>query len=172
MATSALAQTTLWFDIVGSGNHPSVGDADQEADMNHRMKSGRPGRALTCVVAGALLALAAGAAVAAPDKSPRTPCFYSTQWNGWKSPSPKVIYLGVNMHDVYQLDLAVEATRLQWSDARLISEMHGSSSICSALDMQLYVSDTGGMREPLFPSKLTKLTPEEVAAIPKKFLPN
>lgn len=115
------------------------------------------------------------AALADPPAKPKpasAPCFFITQWNGWKSPSPRVIYLGVNMHDVYKLDLAADSTQLGWPDVHLVSDVRGSSSICSAIDLQLYVSDNHGFREPLFPSKLTKLTPEEVAAIPKKFRPN
>ena len=30
----------------------------------------------------------------------------------------------------------------------------------------------GGMREPLIASQLTKLTPDEIAAIPKQYRPN
>ena len=111
-------------------------------------------------------------AVAAPAREPNTPCFWITQWEGWKSPSPKVLYLGVNMHDVYKVDLGAEASMLDAPGVHLVSEVRGSSSICSALDLRLTVADTGGMREPLFPVKLTKLTPAEVAAIPKKYLPN
>ncbi len=140
--------------------------------MKRHIKSGSLGRIVAGALATALVSIQAGAVLAAPETPARTPCFFVTQWDGWKSPSPKVIYLGVNMHDVYRLDLAAESSHLQWPDAHLISEVRGSSSICTALDLQLSVSDTGGFREPLFPTKLTKLTPEEVAAIPKKFRPN
>jgi hypothetical protein len=122
-------------------------------------------------------ALTAGAAYAdAPTD--RTPCFFITQWHGWKSPSPNVLYLGVNMHDVYRVDLSAGSRMLRDPTVHLVSRVQGSSSICSALDLQLDVVDDvggglgGGMREPLIASKLTKLTPEEVAAIPKQFRPN
>ncbi len=140
--------------------------------MKRRIKSGSLGLTVAGALAATLLSIPAGAALAAPEAPTKTPCFFVTQWGGWKSPSPKVIYLGVNMHDVYRLDLAAESSHLQWPDARLVSEVRGSSSICTALDLQLSVSDSGGFREPLFPAKLTKLTPDEVAAIPKKFRPN
>ena len=129
-------------------------------------------RLIEGLVAGAAVALVATGAIAAPNHEPRTPCFFITQWQGWKSPSPKVLYLGVNMHDVYRVDLAAEASMLNDPGAHLVSEVRGSDSICSALDLRLTVADFGGMREPLFPVKLTKLTPEEVAAIPRKFNPN
>jgi hypothetical protein len=132
-----------------------------------------PRRLAAGLMAGAALALAAGSALAASS----SPCFFITQWRGWKSPSPNVIYLGVNMHDVYRVDLSAGSPELQWPDVHLISRVMGSDSICSALDLQLEVADNSngfrsGFREPLIAAKLTKLTPEEVAAIPKKYRPN
>lgn len=116
--------------------------------------------------------LAAGGVLAKDVKSDRTPCFFVTQWQGWKSPSPKVLYLGVNLHDVYRVDLSAGSSLLDWPDSHLVSLVRGSDSVCSAIDLDLYVSDDNGFREPLFPTKLTKLTPEEVAAIPRKYRPN
>ena len=115
---------------------------------------------------------AAAPAAAAAKPADKTPCFFITEWQGWKSPSPDVIYLGVNMHDVYRVDLSAGSSQLQWPDVHLVSRVMGSDSICSAIDLQLEVSDSHGFRTPLIASKLTKLTPEEVAAIPKKFRPN
>ena len=59
-----------------------------------------------------------------------------------------------------------------WPDAQLISEAQGSSAICTALDLQLAVVNANGLRQPIIAHKLTKLTPEESAAIPKKYRPN
>lgn len=119
-------------------------------------------------------ALAAACAAAAPAgaATSRSPCFFITQWQGWKSPSPDVLYLGVNLHDVYRVELSAGSPLLQWPDSHLVSIVRGSASICSPLDLDLKVSDTQGFSEPLIARTLTKLTPEEVAAIPKKYLPN
>ena len=123
------------------------------------------------LIAAATAVIAGGAATAAPPE--RTPCFYITQWQGWKAPSENVIYLGVNMHDVYRVDLSAGSSQLMSPGVHLVSKIRGSSSICSALDLQLEVADTSGaFSSPLIASKLTKLTPEEVAAIPKKYNPN
>jgi hypothetical protein len=43
--------------------------------------------------------------------------------------------------------------------------------ICSALDLQLSLADTQGFREVLIARALTRLSPEEIAAIPHKALP-
>ena len=140
----------------------------------------------------AALLTVAGAAYADPPKDSTTPCFYITQWRGWKSPSPNVIYLGVNLHDVYRVDLSAGSHLLQAPDVHLVSRTRGPDTVCSALDLQLEVSDDigggsgfgagiggrlggglgGGMREPLIASQLTKLTPDEIAAIPKQYRPN
>ncbi len=121
-------------------------------------------------------ALAAGCAVAGPaaarPSAPNAPCFFVSQWQGWTSPNPDVIYLGVNMHEVYRVDLSAGSPQLQWPDSHLVSIVRGSSSICSPLDLDLKVSDNSGFATPLIARTLTKLTPEEVAAIPKKYRPN
>ena len=118
-------------------------------------------------------ALAAGCAAGPAAAGDRAPCFFITQWQGWKAPSPDVIYLGVNMHDVYRVDLSAGSPQLQWPNVHLISIVRGGGdSICSAIDLDLKVSDTLGFATPLIAKSLTKLTPEEVAAIPKKDRPN
>ena len=125
------------------------------------------------IVAGmATLSTLAGAAPtgpSAPDR-PRS-CFFVNEWRGWKAPSPDVLYLGVNMHDVYRVQLSAGSPELQWPDAHLVSKTRGSDSVCDALDLDLSVSDGHGFREPLIATSITKLTPDEVAAIPPKFRP-
>jgi hypothetical protein len=144
--------------------------------------------AILGVAAGTALLTIAGAAWADPPKDSATPCFFITQWRGWKSPSPNMIYLGVNMHDVYRVDLSAGSRLLQAPDVHLVSRTRGPDTVCSAIDLQLEVSDDtgfrgrldegvrggfgGGMSEPLIASKLTKLTPDEIAAIPKQYRPN
>jgi hypothetical protein len=144
----------------------------------NRQTNTRRLKVLAAAALAGVAALAAGSAAwartgkADAAAANRTPCFFITQWSGWKSPSPNILYLGVNLHDVYQVDLSAGSSQLQWPDVHLISTVRGSDSICSPLDLQLEVADHSGFREPLIAAKLTKLTPEEVAAIPKKYRPN
>jgi hypothetical protein len=123
-----------------------------------------------------LLALGAAAASAETPKAKPADqgrsCFFVTEWRGWKAPSPDVLYLGVNLHDVYKVQLSAPSPELQWPDAHLVSIVRGSSTICDALDLDLKVSDGHGFRAPLIAKSMVKLTPEEVAAIPPKFRPN
>ncbi len=123
---------------------------------------------ITAALSLSLLAPVAGIASPAPTNS----CFYVTQWQGWKSPSPDVIYQGVNLHDVYRVDLSAGSSMLSWPNMHLVSIVRGSDSICTAVDLDLKISDDHGFTEPLIAKTLTKLTPEQVAAIPKKYRPN
>jgi hypothetical protein len=130
-------------------------------------------------LAGAALlgasAMAAEAPSASPEKAAKPAarsCFFVTQWRGWKAPSPDVLYLGVNLHDVYKVELSTSTPELMWPDAHLVSIVRGSSSICDALDLDLKVSDGHGVLAPMIAKSMVKLTPEEVAAIPPKFRPN
>jgi len=120
------------------------------------------------------IAFAAGALAGSPVvAASSTPCFFVTQWQGWSSPKPDVIYLGVNMHDVYRVDLSGGgSSQLQGPNMHLVSIDRGSGSICTALDLDLKISDSMGFSEPLIARSLTKLTPDEAAAIPKKYRPN
>jgi hypothetical protein len=121
----------------------------------------------------AALSLSTLVPVAEAASSPSTNnCFFVTQWQGWKSPSPDVIYLGVNLHDVYRVDLSAGSSMLNWPNMHLVSIVRGSDSICTALDLDLKISDDHGFTEPLIAKALTKLSPDQVAAIPKKFRPN
>ena len=124
-------------------------------------------------VAAAIAAFAAPLAASAADRdSAKAPCFFVTQWQGWKSPAPDTIYLGVNNHDVYKVTLSTPSNQLSWPNMHLVSINRGSSSICSAIDLDLRISDTNGFATPLIARSLVKLTPEEVAAIPPKYNPN
>ena len=132
-------------------------------------------RLTNMLCAGALIAglsgLAAAPAVADTDKSTGQSCFWARDWQGWKSPSPNLIYIRVGGRDIYRIDLSSGSSSLDWPDQHLITVFRGSDSVCSPLDLELYVSDDHGMREPLFVKAITKLTPDEAAAIPPKFRP-
>ncbi len=49
--------------------------------------------------------------------------------------------------------------------------VRGSDRICTPIDLDLRVSDGFGMAMPIRAKTITKLTPEEIAAIPKKDRP-
>jgi hypothetical protein len=125
------------------------------------------------VAIGASLLGAAAPALAAARSDPGAPCFFVTQWRGWKSPAPDTLYLGVNNHDIYEVKLSGGgSSQLGWPDMHLVSINRGSGSICNALDLDLKIADTNGFAEPLIAKSLRKLSPAEVAAVPPKYRPN
>ncbi|THD52151.1 hypothetical protein [Phenylobacterium sp.] len=120
----------------------------------------------------AAAALTASAASAAPAPGAHSACFASNNWEGWSAPGDgDFLYLRVGLRDIYRVDLTKGSHVHKDADRFLINRVRGSDWICSALDLDLTLSDHQGFREPLIARSLRKLTPEEVAAIPKKDLP-
>ena len=99
-------------------------------------------------------------------------CFATNQWRGWSaSPSGDALYLRVNNSDVYQVDLTPGSHARHTPGYFLVNNVRGSNWICSALDLNLAISDDLGFRQPLIARSMRKLTPAEVAAIPPKHRP-
>src|ERR1700746_1239226 len=93
-----------------------------------------------------LAALAVSVAASAAQASPHhgsaqndTPCFFISQWQGWKAPDDHTLYLGVNYHEVYKVGLSGGSSLLQDPDAHLVSITRGPSPVCTPLDLQLAV---------------------------------
>jgi hypothetical protein len=126
---------------------------------------------LPVLVAG----LALGALLAAPaEGAPKNghDCFLSSEWQGWSAPGDgDVLYLRVFLHDIWKVELTPGAHVRRYPDYFLVNQVRGSNWICSPLDLDLTLSDRNGYRQPLIARSLRKLTPEEVAAIPRKDLP-
>ena len=110
------------------------------------------------------------AAPAAPAKPARS-CFSLSDWNGWSAPDRDTLYLKVRARDVYRLDLARGTHQLQSPGSHLVTVVRGSDRICTPLDLDLRISDGFGIAIPIRARAITKMTPEEIAAIPKKFRP-
>ena len=126
-------------------------------------------------IAGSMTLVGASAAqgTAPTDKPAKPPrqCFYLSDWHGWSAPNKDTLYLKVRNRDVYRVDLVYGSNQLTWPGTHLVSIVRGSDSICNPLDLDLRVSDGFGMAIPIRAKTITKLTPEEIAAIPKKDRP-
>ena len=134
---------------------------------------------------GALLgALAApgigGAQTAAADAAKadqldgRGGCFYINQLQGNHALNDRSVIFRVNVSDFFRLDFAQRCYALTDIQPRLIlTPVGGIGSICRAIDLDVKVSEQGpgAIPEACIPSALHKLTPAELAAIPKKDLP-
>lgn len=118
-------------------------------------------------------AFTTSAFAATTDKAPtpQSNCFLSQNWQDWRGASPDTIYLRVNVHDIWKIGLSGGTNMVTDPTNHLVNELRGSSWICNPLDLDLKISDGHGIIVPLFVKSLTRLTPEQVAAIPKKDLP-
>ena len=121
---------------------------------------------------GAIAFAAAAASAAESPKDPGKNCFLSNSWQGWSAPGDgDALYLRVGLHDIYRVDLTPGTHARKYGDRFLVNRVRGSNWICSPLDLDLTLSDQQGFREPLIARSLRKLTPAEIAAIPRKDLP-
>ena len=120
------------------------------------------------------LATLASPALADPasDAKPKPRCFLSTQFENWRSPDPKTIYIRVSFKRYYRLDLSGACHALQSPGAFLVTKIRGSNYICSPLDWDLHVARSWDFApEGCIVRSMTELTPDDVAAIPKGFKP-
>ena len=134
-------------------------------------------RFVRLLAAGLLTAAAIAAPALALDPATKAPirrdCFNLSDWNGWSAPDKNTVLLRVRHRDVYRLDLAYGSNQLTSPSSHLVSVARGGNRICQPLDLDLRVADSfdplGGVS--IRARTITKLTAEEIAAIPKKDRP-
>jgi hypothetical protein len=123
------------------------------------------------MMAGALAATALAAGLPAAAQ-PGQSCFHVTDWYGWKAADDHTIYLNVGNNRVFRLDMAASCPLLTTGDARIISIDHeGSGLVCSPLDLDLRVSQGGGIVTGCIVGGMSELTPAQIAALPKHLRP-
>jgi hypothetical protein len=130
--------------------------------------------AIPAAVIAVMLAATGASAATDPKPGPKSgkDCFLSNRWDGWSAPgSADLLYLRVNTRDIYRVDLS-PGTRVRKDPGYfLVNRVRGSNWICSPLDLDLTLSDHHGFEQGLIARSLRKLTPQEIAAIPRKDLP-
>ncbi|MGZ3403893.1 MAG: DUF6491 family protein [Phenylobacterium sp.] len=121
--------------------------------------------------AALLLTLAAASAAGATDK-PKDECFWARNVTSFAAPDDHTVYVKVNMHDVYRLDLMIACPDVDWNQRVALQSSHGAGgSICSPLDAEIISHATGLGRQRCPVKAMHKLTPDEIAALPKKAKP-
>lgn len=101
----------------------------------------------------------------------RRNCFRLSQLMSTRPDGDKRIYARANVNDYYRIDLQYRCSTLSDPISHLIIEpTTGTDFICGPLDFTLKAADQG-IREPCFVKSITRLTPAEVAAIPKNAKP-
>lgn len=130
------------------------------------------------IFAPAALALAATLAFGAsadpsggaqpPPPKPRPACFWTSRIDNFAAVDEQNLYLRVGFRDVYRARLFSDCFQLDWvHHIALVSR--GSSVICegSNLDVDVIVRDVAAGRQRCPVTDIRKLTPDEVAALPK-----
>ena len=129
------------------------------------------------VLAGLLAAGAASSADTQSNKAERSDaggnptrsCFFARNISSWAPQDDTTVNLRVNVNDYYQLKLLGPCNDLNWDQA-IGLEHRGTSWICDGLDAVIVTSGRSGPRR-CPATSVRKLTPEEVAALPKKAKP-
>lgn len=130
-------------------------------------------RTLLTLIAVAATALTPAAWAAEPGKpTPRRACFTARDVNNFAAADDNNLYVRVGVRQVYHLKMFGNCFDLSWVHALgLVSR--GGSFICeggnAGVDIVTRDPALGPRRCPV--SSIRKLTPEEVAALPKKARP-
>ena len=129
---------------------------------------------LAPMVLAAAALLTAAAPVAAksplePKPAARGQCFWAHRVNGFASNDDRVVNIRVGVRDVYQFEMLGRCQDLDWNhQIALVSR--GSSYICTGLDAEIISrTDIGPQRCAV--KNIHKLTPAEIAALPKRARP-
>ena len=126
------------------------------------------------LLAAAVLALAAGGAAPAPDKAADKPaaakaqrsCFDPKFVDGFAAPDDKNLYIRVGVRDVYHFEMFAPCLDMDWNQSLGIVAKPGPF-ICDHMDAEVISRATGLGRQRCLVRHMRKLTPEEIAALPK-----
>jgi Family of unknown function (DUF6491) len=120
----------------------------------------------------AVALLGASGAGAAPANHAAPQCFNLRDWSGWKaSADGKSIYIRTGVRNLYRLDFDYACHAAQGIGVHLVTKVRGGSFICNPLDLDLKVADGTGFATPCIVSKITPLSADEAAALPKALTP-
>jgi hypothetical protein len=133
------------------------------------------------LVPGALAQAAPAGAQTSPSSSPASAparssrpqraCFNVRMIDNFTAPDDSTVYIRANVNEIYRLKLFAPCLNVDWDQSIALQDRSGSSWICDPMDAELLVhaSGIGMQRCPV--SELRKLTPAEVAALPKRARP-
>ena len=132
--------------------------------------------ARTRLAAAAMTLGLASLTFAAPAVAAKTPdatrnCFPARQWQDWRGSDPKTILVRVFNHDVWRIDLEDGSNLVTDDTSHLISHLVDSDWVCGPSDLSQLEISNSGVTLPLFVKAITKLTPDQIAAIRPKDRP-
>jgi len=115
-------------------------------------------------------AVATTALAQTPAKPRANRCFLQRNINGFAAPDDRTLYVRVGVKDVWRLDLTNNCTGLTFRNNLGLEARPASPWICSPLDATVVFRQTGmSQRCPII--GLRQLTPDEIAALPKRDRP-
>ena len=118
----------------------------------------------------ALLAVA-GLAAATPAPAAQNSCFRMSDIRNHTVADAHTLYLSVGSKDVQKVTMAGACLAASSGSDPLITESTGGSGlVCRPLDLNLKIDTAGGI-SPCIIKSIEKLSPEQIAAIPKKLRP-
>jgi hypothetical protein len=118
------------------------------------------------LIAAAVAALASSAQA---QPKPRQECFAVNQLGQTAAPDDSTLNARVGK-DVWQIKMASPCHNLSFNSSGYLLNLHsGVTNICGPVDLDITVRGIGG--EKCFPQTVRKLSPAEVAALPKKAVP-
>ena len=127
------------------------------------------------VLAAALTAALAGPALAQEPAKPAaasSQCFRMSQIDNHTKGDDQTLYLSVRHRDVYRLSMSGNCLAgASSNDALVMQPTAGADLICRPLDLDLKVRTSPGMLSPCIIKDITKLTPEQAAALPPRVKP-
>jgi hypothetical protein len=140
---------------------------------NHRYLCGMRALALVTLfgLVGAIHSRGSISSESQTARSDPTPCILRRDWAGtWRvTPDARTMYINV-AGSIYRLDLD-QAYPLLKSPWAILHDTDSSNQICAAIDFRLSVSDrTGAWQAPIV-RKMTRLSREQAAELPKSLRP-
>jgi len=113
----------------------------------------------------------AGAAAAQPASKPQGGrCFLSNNINGFSALNDRTVYVRVGVKDIWRLDLMFDCAGLTFRNGFGLQGSPTGPWICHPLDATVIIRKTGiTQRCPV--KAIHELTPDEVAALPKRNRP-
>ena len=109
--------------------------------------------------------------IAGPAAAQGGSCFRLSDMGNHKAADSQTLYVAVGRKDVWRFDMnGACLAGVGFGDPLVVTPTAGGSLICKPLDLDIKVSHTG-MLSPCMLKSMTKLTPAEVEALPKKLRP-
>jgi hypothetical protein len=129
----------------------------------------------TAIAIAAAASLTLGAAAHAQDKPADKPaaakreCFWTRNVTSFAAPDDHTVYVRVGVREVYKFDLMISCPDIDWNQSLALVSTTGS--VCDHMDAEIvsHAQGLGRQRCPI--SHMHKLTPEEIAALPKRAKP-